>query len=86
MATLEQLENTARKLTEKNCFPARCRFFCTVGESHGYTIIYPTGCSIRSAQLIIKSFQLGSSGCIYYEDENKIAGVLTPSGEVTRSI
>ena len=85
MTTLEQIENRARKLTEDICRPARCRFFCDVGESHEFTIIYPTGCSIRATQPIINSLQQGSSGCEHYQDANKIPGVLTPSGQVVRS-
>ena len=82
MVSIEQVENKARELTEKVCAPVKCKFFAPVGDAFGYTIIFPTGCTIRAPQPIIDNLQQGSRGCEYYKDEHGNAGFLTPDGNV----
>jgi hypothetical protein len=80
----ERLEKEAGKLTKNICKPAGCRFFKFEGQAGGFTIIFPSGCTIRVAPPIIDAFQQGSRGCEYYQDKQGNKGLLTPDGQVVR--
>jgi len=81
----EKLEREAGELTKNICKPAGCRFFKFIGHAYGFTIVFPSGCTIRVAPGIIDAFQQGSLGCQYYQDKQGNVGLLTPDGQVVRS-
>ena len=81
----ERLEKEASELTKNICKPAGCKFFKFEGHAYGFTIVFPSGCTIRVAPGIIDAFQQGSLGCQYYQDKQGNVGLLTPDGQVVRS-